>query len=473
METVAGVSADVLHLGRFGSTDPAFMWTAQQAAKSANSASRKAGVTIAFDGLGSLAPGLHASRFRFDNGLTVMLLPDPMAPIFAYQTWFKVGSRHEKRGKTGIAHLFEHLMFKGTKNHKTGSFDHEMEKRGAQTNAATWVDWTYYRESLPAIGENFDLVVDFEADRMVNLALTQDLVDAEREVVKNERRQRVDNSISGSLDELTYQTAFGAHPYGHPTIGYMEDLDSMSMKEFETFYRQYYAPNNAVVVVAGAMEPEVALTKIAKAYGKIPSQKVPEEIESPIARGGGVKRAELKRATDAERLSLVFHAPAQLDPSHAALQVAAEVLCGGDTGRLVDDLVFNKEWVQDIGSSMSPFALAGLFQIDMSMKPGLASAESEAKIVAALRKLAIEGPTDAEVEKCKNRIEASFVRALVDVDGKAEQIGHFESTTGDAGYMLQVLQRLRGVSKDTVRSAVGRWLDPDRRIAVRLVPEAS
>ena len=163
----------------------------------------------------------------------------------------------------------------------------------------------------------------------------------------------------------------------------------------------------------------------------------------------------------------------QMDPSHASLQVASEVLCGGDTGRLVEALVYDKEWCQDVSASMSPFAIAGLFQVDLSMKPGLGSAESEAHVVKALRQLAIDGPSDAEVEKCKNRIEAAFIRVLVDVDGKAEQLGHFEATTGDAWFMLQMLQRLRGVTKDSVRSAVGRWLDPDRRVAVRLVPEAA
>src|SRR5262249_35755335 len=155
--------------------------------------------------------------------------------IFAFQTWFNVGSRHERKGKTGIAHLFEHLMFKGTSKHPLGEFDREMERRGAQTNAATWVDWTYYRESLPSTGDNFETVLKYESDRMVNLALTQAMVDSEREVVKNERRQRVDDTIHGALDELTYQTAFQLHSYGHPTIGYMDDLNAFTLAEFEAF----------------------------------------------------------------------------------------------------------------------------------------------------------------------------------------------------------------------------------------------
>ena len=302
-------------------------------------ASRTSGHEVEFRGLATIAPGLQAVRFRLANHLTLLALPDVQAPIFAMQTWFRVGSRHEQKGKTGIAHLFEHLMFKGTKGHPSGEFDHEMEKRGAQTNAATWVDWTYYKESLPSLGDNFETAVMYESDRMVNLALTQEMVDAEREVVKNERRQRVDNSISGTLDELTYRTAYSAHPYGHPTIGYMEDLNSMTMAEFEHFYRTFYAPNNATIVVVGALALDRIVTEIARAYGPIPAQAVPTLTLPTEPPQTAPREAEIRRPTDSERVAMVFHGPRQLDESHAALQVAAEVLCGGETGRIYQDLV--------------------------------------------------------------------------------------------------------------------------------------
>ncbi len=423
--------------------------------------------------MATIAPGLQAARFRLENHLTFLALPDPQAPVFAYQTWFRVGSRHEKKGKTGIAHLFEHLMFKGTKTHPTGEFDKEMELRGAQTNAATWVDWTYYREALPALADNFEVVVGYEADRMVNLALSQAMVDSEREVVKNERRQRVDNSVHGTLDELTYRTAYADHPYGHPTIGYMEDLNSMTMAEFEEFYRTFYAPNNAIVVVVGALELERIVATIARAYGPLPAQAVPalQMPKEPMQKE--MRRAEMKRATDSERISIVFHAPAQDAEEHAVLQVAAEVLCGGETGRIYQDLVVEKEWCQDVHASITPYQEPGLFQLDLSLKPDESGDEAEKRALEHLVICAKKGVTDREVEKAKNRIESAFLRALTDVDGKAEQIGHFETTAGDAGFVLTVLERLRKVTPLDVKKTVAAYLNPAVCTIVRVRPDTA
>ncbi|MCC6806358.1 MAG: insulinase family protein [Deltaproteobacteria bacterium] len=437
----------------------------------AKDAAKASGHAVHFAGLAALSGGLKAARFKLDNGLTLLTLPDSQAPIFAFQTWFSVGSRHEPKGKTGIAHLFEHLMFKGTKTHPLGEFDHEMEKRGAQTNAATWVDWTYYRESLPALGDNFETVLGYESDRMVNLALTQEMVDSEREVVKNERRLRVDDSIHGSLDELMYQTAFIAHSYGHPTIGYMDDLNAMTLKEFEAFYRSYYAPNNANVVIVGDLDPVRMVAGVAKAYGAIQRQPVPPPPTAVEPPQKDIRRAAIKKPTDTERASIVFHGPPQSHEDHAALQVAAEILCGGETGRIYSELVIDKELCQEAHASLTPYKEPGLFQIDIGMKPGLEHAQAEAIVVAHLQKLAKEGPAAKEVEKTKNRIEAAFLRVLLDADGKAEQIGHFETTAGDASFLSTVLERLRKVDEGAVQKAAEKYLNPNARTVACALPE--
>lgn len=439
--------------------------------KLAQDAARASGKGVQFSGYAKLSQALSAARFRLDNGLTLLAISDNQAPIFAYQTWFRVGSRHEPRGKTGIAHLFEHLMFKGTTRHPLGELDHMMEERGAQTNAATWVDWTYYRESLPATGDNFDLVLEFESDRMVNLALTQEMVDSEREVVKNERRLRVDDSIHGSLDELMYETAYKAHSYGHPTIGYMSDLNSMTLDEFRAFYRAYYAPNNATVIVVGDLDLQRIVTGVAKAYGPIAAQPVPELrlVNEPEQRE--VRRANLFRPTDTERMSMVWHGPAQTHPDHAALQVVTELLCGGETGRIYADLVVERELAQEAHASVTPYQEPGLFQIDVGLKPGCRHEEAEALVLAQLQRLADEGPSEREVQKTKNRIEAGFLRVLVDADGKAEQAGHFETTAQDASFLSTVLERLRAVDGAQVAQAVKTYLQPERRTVVCALPE--
>jgi zinc protease len=437
----------------------------------AKNAAAAAGTGVEYVERVPLLQGMFALRFRLDNGLVLLSLPDHSAPIFAYQTWFNVGSRHEPKGKTGIAHLFEHLMFKGTKKHPLGEFDKEMERRGAQTNAATWVDWTFYRQSLPALGDNFETVIEYEADRMVNLALTQEMVDSERDVVRNERRQRVDDSIYGSLDELMYQTAYIEHPYGHPTIGYMEDLGTMTLEEFAAFYRAYYAPNNAVVVVAGDLDVQRVVTGVAKGYGKLARQAVPAAptvVEPPQKE---VRRKTIKKPTDSERLSVVFHGPPQLDRDHAALHVASEILCGGETGRMYADLVIERELVQDAQGGITPYKEPGLFQLDFGLRPGISHEQVEPLVCEHLERLRKDGPTEREVEKTKNRIEAGFLRMLLDIDGKAEQIGHFETTAGDASHLSKMVERLRQVTPEQVRQAAVRYLNPEARTVVCALPE--
>src|ERR1700728_2677663 len=188
-------------------------------------------------------------RYELDNGLKVLLLADRSAPTCAYFTWYNVGSRHEKPGKTGLAHLFEHLMFNETESLRAGTFDKKLEENGAESNAATWVDWTYYHESVPK--DRLPLVIKLESDRMHNLILRDAQVTSEKEVVANERRYRVDDDVEGAASELLYKTAFTRHPYQWPTIGWMEDIQAFTPEDCDAFYKTYYAPNNAVVVVVG------------------------------------------------------------------------------------------------------------------------------------------------------------------------------------------------------------------------------
>ncbi len=240
--------------------------------------------------IGGLAyEGVHAfggetlHRWRLANGLTVLVLVDAIAPVATYQTWFKVGSRHERPGKTGLAHLFEHLMFNETENLPAGTFDKKLEENGAETNAATWVDWTYYYESLPA--DRIKLAVKLEAERMARLVLREPQVKSEKEVVANERRYRVDDDVEGSANELLYKTAFTRHPYGWPTIGWMEDIQGFSPEDCVAFYRTYYAPNNATVVVVGDVRERDLLAAIVREYGPLPSQPIPpEDVFTPSRR---------------------------------------------------------------------------------------------------------------------------------------------------------------------------------------------
>ena len=215
-------------------------------------------------------------RYRLGNGLTLLFLEDTSAPVVSYFTWYAVGSRHERPGKTGLAHLFEHLMFNETETLKAGEFDRMLEENGAESNAATWVDWTYYYESLPA--DRFSLAVKLESERMGRLVLRDKQVASEKEVVANERRYRVDDDVEGAASELLYKTAFTTHPYHWPTIGWMEDIQGFTPEDCETFYRTFYAPNNAVVIVVGDFQEERLLGLIQKSYGPIPRSVIPPKL---------------------------------------------------------------------------------------------------------------------------------------------------------------------------------------------------
>src|ERR1700722_5751271 len=208
-------------------------------------------------------------RYRLGNGLTLLFLEDASAPVVSYFTWYCVGSRHERPGKTGLAHLFEHLMFNETATLKAGEFDRMLEENGAESNAATWVDWTYYYESLPA--DRFALAVKLESERMSRLVLRDPQVASEKEVVANERRFRVDDDVEGAASELLYKTAFTKHPYHWPTIGWMPDILGFTPEDCERFYRTYYAPNNAFLVVVGDVRELDVLREVRDAYGKIPA----------------------------------------------------------------------------------------------------------------------------------------------------------------------------------------------------------
>src|SRR5271165_2080564 len=218
-------------------------------------------------------------RWRLGNGLAVLFLEDTSAPVATYHTWFKVGSRHEHPGKTGLAHLFEHLMFNETENLPAGTFDRKLEENGAETNAATWVDWTYYYESLPA--DRIKLAVKLEAERMARLVLREPQVASEKEVVANERRFRVDDDVEGAAGEILYKTAFVKHPYRWPTIGWMEDIQGFTPEDCAEFYKTYYAPNNATVVVVGDVRERDLLLAIRDAYASIPAQDIPPEDIDP------------------------------------------------------------------------------------------------------------------------------------------------------------------------------------------------
>jgi len=404
-------------------------------------------------------------QFRMGNGLDIVLWPDHRAPVFSYHTWVGVGSRHEEKGRTGMAHLFEHMMFKATAHTKEGEFDRVMEAHGAQTNAATWVDWTYYREKLPA--GNLELVCRLEADRMEHLVVDAEQLESEREVVINERLLRVDNDPDGQLYERLYSEAYGAeHPYGWPTIGWMEDIRAITLEDCVAFYDRYYAPSSATVVLVGDVEPSEALRLIQQYYGHLPARETAQEraLEPPL-RDEEV-RVEMTLPITSEMGLYAWPAYGVLHPDHAAMEVLDEILTGGISSRLYHALVVDSELATQISGWTPSWKYPGLYELSVTMRPGVAVLEAERRIDAVLADMCSQGPTDRELLKASACLEADLLRGLSDTNNRARELGDAATSAGDFRWALGRAAALREVQVADVHRVARDLFQPGRRTVI-------
>jgi zinc protease len=413
-------------------------------------------------------PRLHVEKHRLDNGLVVLLLADRSAPVVAYHTWLRVGSRHERPGRSGIAHLFEHLMFNQTEALAAGEFDRRMEALGGDSNAATWVDWTHYKDSAPAAA--LPVLIELEVERLRHLVLEHDQVEAEREVVLNERRQRVDDDVEGLLAEEVYRVAFERHPYGHPTIGWRADIQAITIADARAFYRTYYAPNNASLVVVGDFEPAATLDLIARAYGAIPPAELPA-LETPVEPPQrGERRARLSKPAAADRVVFAYKAPAQAHEDWIPLLVLNEILVGGPSSRLYRQLIVEREVASSVQGMLAPFSEPGLYELFVSMKRGSPAAVAEEVVGLCAETLRRDPPAPADLTKAKNRLETDHWAELETADGKAEALGHHETTAGDHRRLFEVARRVEAVTADDVLRVARRYLVDDERTVVVVEP---
>jgi zinc protease len=420
-------------------------------------------------GTHAFGSALSIARYRLPNGLSILVLPDESAPIVSYHTWFKVGSRHEQPGKTGQAHLLEHLMFIETKNLEEGEFDRRLEAEGGENNAATWVDWTYYYENLPASA--FQVAVDLESDRIVNLVLSKDRVASEKEVVESERRDRVEDDVDGAVSEALAAMVFGReHPYGWPTIGWMRDIEAFSPEDCRRFYRAHYAPDTATIVVVGDIDTDEVVGSIERAYGALSPGKRPAPKPIVVPRLRGEKNRTMRWPTPTEKLAIGWIAPAFAHPDHAVVTVLDQILVGGRSSRLYVDLVREREIASEVRMSLAPFQATSLLDVWVSMREGHHVPEALARIDAHLARLANELVKESELDKVKNRLELGFLGSLETVPGKADTIGFSETVVGDPAHAFVRLEEYRRVTPDDVRR-VARGLVASGRAVIRVLPE--
>jgi zinc protease len=419
----------------------------------------------------SFGPSMRVERFVLGNGLRVLVLVDPAAPVVCLQTWFGVGSRHERIGKTGIAHLFEHLMFGETENVAHGAFDRMLEEAGAETNAATFLDWTYYHTNLPK--DALELTIRLEAERMAHLVLRDPQVSSEKEVVANERRQRVDDDVDGSVSELLYKAAFREHAYGWPTIGWMDDIKGFSTDDCLEFYRTYYAPNNAALVLVGDVALGHALRVVQDHYGLQEPAQMPVEDVRPEPPQTEERRAQVEKPTATHKVAIGYKAPALGDFDHEPLVLLNEILFGGRSSRVHRALVQEQEIATEIRGWVGSFRDPALYDIYLGARGEHTGDELLAALDPLLEAVRRAPVSEAELDKAKARIELSMLQGLETVAGKAEQIGFYEIVLGDPAVLFDKLAAYRRATVGDLLRVARRYLVSSARTVVHVLPDGS
>lgn len=414
-------------------------------------------------------PGLfQVHEHTLNNGLRVRLVENHAVPTVSYYTFFRVGSRNERPGITGIAHFFEHMMFNGAKKYGPKEFDRVLESAGGTSNAYTSNDVTAYYEDFAA--DALPTVIDLESDRMRDLAVAPELFASEREVVKEERRLRVDNDVVGMLDEALCTLVWRAHPYHWPVIGWMRDIENYKREDALQFFRTYYAPNNAIVVAVGDLDPAKTLEQIEKAYGDIPAgPPVPEVVDSE-PEPNGERRAQVHYPSQAPAVMIGYRAPRASDADTFVLDVIQSALSMGDSSRLTRRLVYAEEIATgvmvDFGWRIDP----GVFLLYAELQPGGDPAKVEAAIYQELAKVAEAGITDLELQKAKNTLRAHFLHEIATNNGRAHAIGNYETLLGDWRESLRTLDRYGAITNADVKRVAAQYFAPKNRSVVTLVP---
>ncbi len=412
------------------------------------------------------------TKHTLSNGLDVIVHEDHHQPVVAVNLWYHVGSKDEVRGRTGLAHLFEHLMFKGAEHQPRGFFE-PLQEAGGSLNGSTSTDRTNYWAVVPAGAT--ELALWMEADRMGWLvpALSADRFDTEREVVLNERRQSYDNRPYGlahfALSEALYPAD---HPYHWPTIGYPSDLRATSVDDARAFFERYYHPANASLAIAGDVTTAAALRMVEDLFGNIPAG-APVAPLTVAPAPALARRLVLEDRVELPRLYLMWPSPPLFSDDDAALDVAADVIANGRTSRLYRTLIHDRRRAAELGAAQGSRELDSLFQIVATAAPDVTLDELRRAIVDELERLATHGPAADELERARVQAESAFVgrlQTLGGFGGKADQLNAYNVYTGSPEYFTEDLNRYLRLTTDDVRRAVARWVDPSTAVALSVVP---
>lgn len=409
-------------------------------------------------------------KFKLTNGLTVILYQDRTVPLISYHTWYRVGSRDEQPGVTGAAHMLEHMMFKGAKKYTGKDFDRILHENGITNNAFTTYDYTGFYENLPS--GKLELIMDMEVDRMRHLAILPADLTSELEVVKEERRWRVDNNPPSLLREGLMSTVFKEHPYRWPVIGYMSDITSYTSEKLRKFYDTFYVPNNAVLVIAGDFDIDSTRRMVEKYYGALPFKEIPKR-EYPVE----PEQKEVRRfVTDSDvqnsTVMLAYKGVESGHPDSFALDLAANVLAEGPSSRLYKHMVYKDQIATATGGSNLTNSNPGLFVLVASLKPGQKTEPAEKNLRQEAALLQKNLVSEKELQKVKNQVMKDYIEELTTVDGKARALAVNEILYGSFEKLFSDLELYQKVTAEDIRRVAQKYMAPQREVTGILNPKA-
>ncbi len=414
---------------------------------------------------------IEYQKYTLKNGLEVVLYKDNSLPIVSVNIWYKVGSANEVEGKTGFAHLFEHMMFQGSKHVPKEMHFRYIEEAGGNLNGSTSMDRTNYYETVPS--NALELALWLESDRMGFLldALTQEKLDNQKDVVMNERRQRYDNQPYGLAWELIFSNLFPKnHPYHWPTIGWMKDIEKFELDDVKNFFKTYYSPGNASLVIGGDIQYDETLALVKMYFDEIPSFNSIPEIQVPQT---GLKENKKIIHYDNVQLSkiyLTWETTKLYEKDDAALDILADILTGSKNGRLFKSLVFDKQIAQDVASFQYSGNLTGMFIIIVTAKPGVELEIIKNEIFNELQKIEEKGITTSELERSKNAITSSFIYSLQNLNSLVDQINNYNTNLGDPNSFIFDLNRMTNLNIEEIDNMVKKYLK-NPFVELQIVPK--
>ncbi len=416
----------------------------------------------------AVGPRLSVSEHTLANGMKILIHEDHDIPNVAMYLFYKIGSRNERPGTTGISHFFEHMMFNGAKKYGPKQFDIVMERHGGANNAYTTRDITAYTDWFPR--EALEIIFDLEADRIQNLRFDPKIIESERGVVYNERKMAVDNSNRGTLYEQLNAAAYTAHPYGWPVVGWASDIESWTMEDLEQHFRMGYAPNNCVVVITGDVTPDEVLKLAKKYFEPIPRHDPPPPVRTKEPVQQGERRVEVRRPAQLPHLLVSYHVPETRHPDYYPLEVLGAILTEGRSSRLYRRLVdgglaISVDYSHDL--SLDP----GQFIFSVRPRSGVEVAEIEKALYEELDKAGAEGVSARELEKAKNLLLVDLYDEMKTIAGKANLIGRAEIYFGDYRKIFTFDEQLAAVSAEDVQRVARQYFGRKNRTVAVLVPE--